>query len=371
METALGTVEYLKKEREYIVWEAASDELSYVNSMLERTPLYGKFSVNFLETSCRPGLKLSKLIQTIKIAVTTRSLQHLYDYRSQAHSVTIHYESLLGCVGRNASFVGTAASTTINQIMNKYMVEMVGEIFNETGLDNTGAKHLESIDASLRYTVYCTGIKYGGVEEWDFAFNQYKTSNVASEKSRLMSALACRYEQRYLRYALTPDQIRKQDATSVLVYISRNSVGRSLTWDFIRANWDYIFNEYRPSLYRLAKLVDGITKKFNSKYENDQKRHLLRFDKNENDQFCVCDLRKLILKVIPFCLTEPIYGTGFFSFTRLIGGITESFNTNLDVSQILFRISKITLLEHLYFHKEKLMRFFIHRPTTLYSSNLC
>lgn len=46
METALGTVKYLKKEREYIVWEAASAELSYVNSMLERTPLYGKFSVS-------------------------------------------------------------------------------------------------------------------------------------------------------------------------------------------------------------------------------------------------------------------------------------------------------------------------------------
>lgn len=50
------------------------------------------------------------------------------------------------------------------------------------------------IDASLRYTVYCTGIKYGGEKEWDFAFNKYKSSNVASEKSRLMSALACSKE---------------------------------------------------------------------------------------------------------------------------------------------------------------------------------
>ncbi|KAJ8311540.1 hypothetical protein KUTeg_010895, partial [Tegillarca granosa] len=200
METALGTVEYLKKEREYIVWEAASHELSYVNLMLERTPLYGKFS--------------------------------------------------------------------------RYMVEMVSETFNETGLDNTGAQHLESIDASLRYTVYCTGIKYGGVEEWDFAFNQYKTSTVASEKSRLMSALACSKESwiltRYLRYALTPDQIRKQDALLVLRYISSNSVGRSLTWDFIRANWDDIFNEYGSGSLSFARLIADITESFNTNSDDSQ-----------------------------------------------------------------------------------------------------
>ena len=47
------------------------------------------------------------------------------------------------------------------------------------------------IDPGLKYTVYCTAIKQGGQAEWDFAYNQYKTSQVASERAKLLSALSC------------------------------------------------------------------------------------------------------------------------------------------------------------------------------------
>lgn len=40
-------------------------------------------------------------------------------------------------------------------------------------------------------TVYCTAIQEGDVEEWDFAYQQYKKADVASEKFLLLMALAC------------------------------------------------------------------------------------------------------------------------------------------------------------------------------------
>lgn len=47
------------------------------------------------------------------------------------------------------------------------------------------------IRASVRLTVYCSAIRHGGTEEWDFAYRMYKQSNVASEQSRLMLAMSC------------------------------------------------------------------------------------------------------------------------------------------------------------------------------------
>ena len=45
MEIALQTVEYLHREMDYVPWAAAGDELRYVDTMLSRTALYGKFQV--------------------------------------------------------------------------------------------------------------------------------------------------------------------------------------------------------------------------------------------------------------------------------------------------------------------------------------
>lgn len=45
MTIALKTVNYLDKEKEFIPWRASLTELGYVDSMLERTALYGPFSV--------------------------------------------------------------------------------------------------------------------------------------------------------------------------------------------------------------------------------------------------------------------------------------------------------------------------------------
>lgn len=48
---------------------------------------------------------------------------------------------------------------------------------------------------------------------------------------------------RYLQYSIDPTKIRKQDATNVIVYISENDIGRGLTWDFVRENWERLMRE--------------------------------------------------------------------------------------------------------------------------------
>lgn len=47
------------------------------------------------------------------------------------------------------------------------------------------------INPDLRYIIYCTALRTGGEQEWDFAYSQYKQAVVASEQDNLLRALAC------------------------------------------------------------------------------------------------------------------------------------------------------------------------------------
>ncbi|TRY88000.1 hypothetical protein DNTS_007026 [Danionella cerebrum] len=140
------------------------------------------------------------------------------------------------------------------------------------------------IHPNLRSTVYCSAIATGGTEEWDFGWAMFQNATIASEANKLMSSLACAKNQtllqRYLGYTLDPSMIRKQDASSVIVYIASNTDGQSLAWDFVRKNWPYMFTEYGVGSFNFASLISGITKTFSTEEELQQ----LQEFKRENSQ---------------------------------------------------------------------------------------
>lgn len=50
------------------------------------------------------------------------------------------------------------------------------------------------ISPNLKSIVYCNAIRYGAADEWDFAWEQYKKTNTASEKRQFLTALTCSKE---------------------------------------------------------------------------------------------------------------------------------------------------------------------------------
>lgn len=159
-------------------------------------------------------------------------------------------------------------------------------------LDNVFLSLPFRINPNLKSTVYCSAIAAGGEAEWDFLWSMYENATIASEARKIMHALACTKQpwllnrsdsyfrnsfafliilngtwswsanwnvslflvilfliktfvcSRYLQYSLDPEKIRKQDATSVIIKIANNPVGQYMAWDFIRANWEYVFIEW-------------------------------------------------------------------------------------------------------------------------------
>lgn len=49
---------------------------------------------------------------------------------------------------------------------------------------------------------------------------------------------------RFLEYAVTDGEVRKQDGTSVISSVGRNVIGRPIAWNFVRSRWNYIMKEY-------------------------------------------------------------------------------------------------------------------------------
>uniref|UniRef100_A0A673NCL0 Aminopeptidase n=1 Tax=Sinocyclocheilus rhinocerous TaxID=307959 RepID=A0A673NCL0_9TELE len=137
------------------------------------------------------------------------------------------------------------------------------------------------IHPNLRSTVYCDAIAAGGAEEWNFGWQMFQKATVAAEAVKLRSALACTKVpwllNRYLEYTMNPEKIRKQDATSTIGYIASNIIGQPLAWDFVRANWDYFFQLYGTGSFTFSRLISDVTNRFCTPFELSQ---LKRFQKD-------------------------------------------------------------------------------------------
>uniref|UniRef100_A0A665W372 Aminopeptidase n=1 Tax=Echeneis naucrates TaxID=173247 RepID=A0A665W372_ECHNA len=226
---ALATTKYLSKERDYIPWESALRNLNYYILMFDRTEVYGALQAYF-----------------------KKQIEPLFE----------HFRGITA----NWTKVPTGHTDQYNQI-------------NAVGVACTvnvgGCRELirswYRIHSNLKSTVYCHAIAFGGVDEWDFAWTMFKNATLASEASRLRSAMACTKTpwllNRYLDYTLDPTKIRKQDATSTIQYIAANVVGMPLAWNFVRARWSYIFQQYGKGSFSFANLINGITKRFSTEFE--------------------------------------------------------------------------------------------------------
>uniref|UniRef100_H3CNZ7 Aminopeptidase n=1 Tax=Tetraodon nigroviridis TaxID=99883 RepID=H3CNZ7_TETNG len=245
-ELALRTTTYLKNEREFMPWESAIDNLDFFYLMFDRSEVYGPLQT-YLRNQVTP---LFQHYKNVTKDWTNVPAGHMDQY-NQVNAISL------------------ACRTGLKECQD--LASRWFKDWRDTG-NNT-------IHANLRLTVYCNAIAAGGEAEWNFAWDKFNESTVATEQEKLRSALACTKQpwlinRSYLEYTLDPDRIRKQDATSTIVYIANNVMGQSLAWDFIRARWSYIFTQYGGGSFSFSNLINGVTKRFSSEFELQQ---LLQF----------------------------------------------------------------------------------------------
>ncbi|XP_077452228.1 aminopeptidase Ey-like isoform X2 [Stigmatopora argus] len=238
---ALNTTKYLYKETEYMPWESALNNLDFFYLMFDRSDVYGPMQ-NYLQ---KQAISLFEHYEKITDNWTKVPDGHMDQY-NQVNAIRL------------------ACKTGYDKCQN-LATAMFTKWMNEK---------INPIHPNLRTTVYCNAIAAGGANEWNFAWEEFGKATIATEAEKLRAALACTNQpwllNRYLEYTLDPNKIRKQDATSTIVYIANNVIGHSLAWDFVRAHWSYIFTQYGGGSFSFSNLINGITKRFSSAYELQQ-----------------------------------------------------------------------------------------------------
>ncbi|XP_017329198.1 alanyl (membrane) aminopeptidase b, tandem duplicate 1 [Ictalurus punctatus] len=236
---ALNTTLYLSSERAYMPWESALDNLDYFYLMFDRTEIYGSLQA-YTRKQVEPLFLYFKTLTDNFMKVPDGHT----DQYNEVNALRVACSSGV-----------EECNTLVKNWFDKWMND----------------SKLNPIHPNLRSTVYCRAIATGGAREWDFAWSRFNNATIAIEADKLRAAMACSTTpwilNRYLKYTLDPSKIRKQDATSTIIYVANNVVGQPLAWDFIRANWEYIYREYGGGSFSFANLINGVTKRFSTEFE--------------------------------------------------------------------------------------------------------
>ncbi|KAM4834249.1 glutamyl aminopeptidase [Thomomys bottae] len=127
------------------------------------------------------------------------------------------------------------------------------------------------IPVNLRLLAYRYGMQTSGNEiSWNYTLAQYQETSLAQEKEKLLYGLASVKDvtllARYLELLKDPNIIKSQDVFTVIRYISYNSYGKTMAWNWIQLNWDYLVSRYTLNDRNLGRIIT-ITDPFNTELQ--------------------------------------------------------------------------------------------------------
>ncbi|XP_066912412.1 glutamyl aminopeptidase-like isoform X1 [Clytia hemisphaerica] len=232
---ALDMTAYLSNEKEYVPWVTAMSSLGYIGAMLEGSDQFPdayKLYEQYIVAQVHPIVKRLKWED---------KGSHLDKY-------------LRGSALRLAVSHG-----------DKEAIKKGKELFNKW----KDSKGKDSIPPNLRSAVYLAAIKYGGQEEWNYMYNEFRTTSFPSEERKLMFALADTQDQKqlekYLKMSMDNKIIRSQDTCSVIEHIAGNPKGRELAYNFVEKNWDTLFERYGTGSFDMSRLVKAVFGRYKTK----------------------------------------------------------------------------------------------------------
>ncbi|NXU50999.1 AMPE aminopeptidase, partial [Turnix velox] len=239
----LQLTKYLINETDYLPWHRVISSVSYLASMLEDdTNLYPRFQEYF-----------RNLVKPIVDQL------HWDDSGS-------HLERLL-----RASVLDFACSMDDTNALNNASQLFERWLHGETGKNIQVLFLYFSVSTNLRLLVYRYGMQNSGNEtSWDYMFQKYQETSLAQEKEKLLYGLASVKNisllDRYLKYIYDTNLIKTQDVFTVLRYISYNTYGKTMAWDWIRLNWEYLVDRFTINDRYLGRIVT-ISQTFNTELQ--------------------------------------------------------------------------------------------------------
>ncbi|KAJ7327041.1 hypothetical protein JRQ81_016800 [Phrynocephalus forsythii] len=229
---ALNLTRYLQNEEEYIPWQRAVAAVSYIGDMLQDdNVLYPKFQE--------------------------------------------YFRSLVKPIAQKLGWKNDGDH--LNSLLRTTVLEFACDMNDPEALDNASLLFNNwvngaSLDVNLRLLVYRYGMQNSGNEEsWNYMFEKYTSTPLAQEKEKLLYGLASVKNitllDRFIKCVYNASLIRSQDVFTVLRYISYNPYGKTMVWDWVRLNWEYLVNRFTLNNRNLGRLVARITETFHTELQ--------------------------------------------------------------------------------------------------------
>lgn len=229
---ALNLTQYLESEEDFFPWQRAISAVTYIISMFED------------DTELYPTIEMYFQSQVKPIADSLGW-----------NDTGSHIQKLL-----RASVLGFACKMGDKDALA-----------NASNLFKNWVQGGESIPVNLRLLVYRYGMQNSGDESsWNYTLEQYQKTSLAQEKEKLLYGLASVKDvtllARYLEMLKDPDIIKTQDVFTVIRYISYNSYGKTMAWNWIQLNWDYLVDRFTINDRYLGRIVT-IAEPFNTELQ--------------------------------------------------------------------------------------------------------
>ncbi|XP_033100847.1 endoplasmic reticulum aminopeptidase 1-like [Anneissia japonica] len=131
-------------------------------------------------------------------------------------------------------------------------------------------------NVNLKYTVYCAAARNGLSSDWEFLWESYLETKVASEKNVLMAAMACTSDPshiyRYL-YSTVDGSVRQQDVSIVIASVASNPIGAQPAWLFLQQNWEKLTEMFGTSSFAFGGIIESCTSSIASSVEEQQAKN--------------------------------------------------------------------------------------------------
>ncbi|XP_052844693.1 aminopeptidase Ey-like [Drosophila gunungcola] len=241
-EIALRVINYLQGERQLLPWRSAFDHLTHLGRIIRPTPNF-QFFKRFIK----------KLIAPI--------YEDMNGINDTYTSIQKQDDILLKT---------TVATWACSYHVSDCVAQALAYFRNWRSEANPDEKNPVPID--VRSPVYCAAIKHGSDGDWEFLYERYLKSNVASEKLTIMDALACSREvwllQRSLEMVFDPRaDVRKHDSAWAFQSVAYNEVGFLLAKKYFMDNVDTIYKFYYPLSKTMSRLLPPLYEQVSNRRE--------------------------------------------------------------------------------------------------------
>lgn len=101
------------------------------------------------------------------------------------------------------------------------------------------------IPVDLRTTVYCTAIRHGSKDDWNFLFKRYEESMVSAERQTILFALTCTKKiytlKKYLQFMFDPVYgMSMEESRHAFTSVARSLFGYRLALNYFLKNIDHL-----------------------------------------------------------------------------------------------------------------------------------